>query len=39
MYAQRAADNLAKVSQINPESAAALRELVNEALRATSETS
>ena len=36
VYAQRAADNLATVSQISPESAAALRELVDEALRATS---
>jgi tetratricopeptide (TPR) repeat protein len=36
VYAQRAADNLATVSKISPESAAALRELVDEALRATS---
>jgi tetratricopeptide (TPR) repeat protein len=34
-YAQLAAGNLATVSQISPESAAALCELVNEALRAT----
>ncbi len=38
MYAQRAADNLAAVSQISPESAAALRELVDAALQATSAT-
>ena len=38
-YAQRAAGNLAALSQISPESAAALRELVEEAVRVTSEMS
>jgi tetratricopeptide (TPR) repeat protein len=35
-YAQRAASNLATVSQTSPESAAALRELVNQAIRVNS---